>query len=256
MNSVLVTGHMGFIGQHLMASEPFFRGYDIRGSNEHFYPHDVVYHLAACGDISASTWHHVEDTFESTVVATQLAKRKLVFTSSGAVYGRQGQPISVYGACKLGAEGLVTAWAEKEPGREWSILRLGNVVGPGCRGVIPDTLRKLKKGGKLVVLGDGSAKKPFVHVADVVKTILRAPAGIHDVRSWSSTSVRDVIRLCCEEVGVSPVIEWGEKPEGWTGDITYPAAMSKSDLHWVTMSSEEAVRRAIRERWAEISQEP
>ncbi len=257
----LVTGSDGFIGRHLVHALGDTDQVDrtthgaLQLGRSYGSDVDVVYHLAACGDINAPEGVHFGDTFAATSIAIAIDPKRFVFTSSGAVYGDGKLPISVYGACKLGAEGLVNAWAYRT-GKHASILRLGNVVGPGCRGVIPDTLRKLKANPReLTVLGNGVARKPFVHVSDVVNVILEAPKGVHDVRHWTTTSVRDVIYACCEVVGAKPIIEWGETIGGWPGDIPTPHPFNRDDMCFAKMTSDEAVHRAVAERWEEIRSE-
>lgn len=224
---------------------------------------DVVYHLAAEGRIQPEfQQNHIDDTFLSTVQALKLADDSgadhFIFTSSGAVYGDGELPISVYGACKLGAEGLVRAWGERT-GKRISILRLGNVVGPRCRGVIPDILGKLKADpSRLEVCGDGTARKPFVHVDDVVKVLLDPPTGknnIWDIRPIDSTTVYDTVMACIDVAGLNcahvpfPAINWGSKPEGWVGDIPTPMSISQRTMYGASMSSYDAMRKAVQEVW-------
>lgn len=265
----LVVGGAGFIGSHLV------QALKVEGDSVSVLdpkktlavgiapgdwsgPRDVVYHLAAEGRIQPEFQaNHLQDTFMSTVHALRFADlsgaKHFVFTSSGAVYGDGALPISVYGACKLGAEGLVNAWRERT-GNRVSILRLGNVVGPRCRGVIPDLLRKLKADPtRLDVCGDGSAKKPFIHISDVVNVLLDPPTGLYDVRPVSSTSVQEVASMCSAVVArttdtASTTMAYGEEARGWVGDIVEPRAVGGPCIG-ATMTSTEAVWRAVKEVW-------
>lgn len=272
--NVLVTGGAGFIGKHLVrALELAKHNVDVidkaSGPSLRQAPwgvgYDVVYHLAAASSVTASDEDHFEDTLMSTTMALRRAEyagcKRFIFVSSGAVYGntsrlRECQPISVYGACKLGSEGLVSAWAERTGG-SYFIARPGNVVGRGSvRGVILDTIRKLKDDPtRLTVLGSGATHKSFVLVDDVVPYLVgwMAPErtegqSLADLRPGSTTTVRDVIVACCEELGVRPEIAWGTERRGWVGDMPYPGGFGLYGLR----HSNDAVRIAIREIAQEV----
>lgn len=265
----LVTGGDGFIGRRLVAAligrgdvvvvvdsatGPAVDMADPDG------PFDVVYHLAAAASVTATDEDHYRDTFMSTVHALDIAHRcearRVVFTSSNAVYGDSQtdcHPISVYGACKLGAEGLVRAWTERT-GRPHLIIRPGNVVGRGGkRGVILDTVRKLRRDpDRLEVLGDGTARKSFVLVDDLIALMLEMSTLGYSVtvdgRPTSTTLVRDVVHECCDALGVTPWVKYGPTPRGWVGDTTDAGGTGNARLR----SSEEAVRIAVKEVAMEV----
>src|SRR5262245_20250950 len=92
---------------------------------------DLVFHLAANADIARGVEDPTLD-FEHSIVATfsllQAMRhhgiKKLVYTSGSGVYGDRGtsaigethgplEPVSMYGASKMGAEGLISAGCDR-----------------------------------------------------------------------------------------------------------------------------------------------
>ncbi|MGZ5432704.1 MAG: NAD-dependent epimerase/dehydratase family protein, partial [Thermoanaerobaculia bacterium] len=146
---------------------------------------DRVWHLAANSDISFGTKYTDFDLKGGTLVTYNVLEamrradvREIVFSSSGAVYGEPTVmptpedygpilPISLYAASKVACETLITAFAHNYDLAAW-IFRFGNIVGPNpTHGVIHDFVLRLREDrAKLVVLGDGTQAKPYVHVED------------------------------------------------------------------------------------------
>lgn len=157
---------------------------------------DCVYHLAARVRVPESI-HYPSDYNESNVGGTVAVMeamrdtgiRRVVFASSGALYGEQAhQPIdeqqtpnpnSPYGVSKIAAEYYVSTL-----GALYSIetvsLRIFNAYGPGQElppsypPVIPQLLRQAQSGGSLVIQGDGRQTRDFVYVDDVVDALVAA----------------------------------------------------------------------------------
>src|SRR5688572_13318844 len=144
-------GQRKFLRAHLESPRFTLREADIRDGSamsDAFDPSiDVVYHLAANADIARGV-HDPTLDFEHSLVGTfsvlsaMRAHRitRLVYTSGSGVYGDRGHhassetqgpllPVSMYGATKLGAEGLVSAFCHLFGMRAW-ILRPANVIGP------------------------------------------------------------------------------------------------------------------------------
>jgi UDP-glucose 4-epimerase len=157
---------------------------------------DCVYHLAARVFVAESVLYPREynDVNVGGTVSIMEAMRdagvmRVVFTSSGAVYGNQGhQPVhedlepdpdSPYAVSKLAAEHYV-----RTIGRLWGIetviLRVFNAYGPGQFApvyrapVIPALMKQALSGGSLVIFGDGTQTRDFVYVDDVVDALVAA----------------------------------------------------------------------------------
>lgn len=238
---------------------------------------DEVWHLAANSDIPAGVADadvDLKDTFLTTVEILRCMKAnklaKLYFASSSAIYGDFGDqplyeeigpllPISNYGAMKLASEALISAAAESHLDRAY-LFRFPNVVGvPATHGVILDFVRKLKSTGQsLEVLGNGTQRKAYLHVSDLVTAMLFVRS-VTDIPKTLPINVGPVdegvyVGWIAEQVvkRVAPAanIRFGTGNRGWVGDVPkfhYSTAKIQS-LGWKpALGSEAAVLRAIDE---------
>src|SRR5205807_5245962 len=151
---------------------------------------DTVFHLAANPDIAKAATQPDIDFWEGTYLTQNVLEamrvngaRKILYTSGSGVYGENPKvafaedygpcvPISTYGASKLGCEGLIAAYCHMFDltGRAF---RFAIVVVPRqTHGVGYDFVRRLKAASsKLRILGDGTQKKSYIHVEDVLAAI-------------------------------------------------------------------------------------
>ena len=102
---------------------------------------------------------------------------RFVFASSAAVYRPSHAPlvedsspvgpVDVYGHTKSHAEDYVRQLARRR-GISAAIVRLFNVIGPGETNphVLPDIIAQLKLGRSVLRLGNMTAQRDFIHVAD------------------------------------------------------------------------------------------
>jgi UDP-glucose 4-epimerase len=190
---------------------------------------DCVYHLAARVLVSESILYpreynevNVGGTVSVMEAMRDAGVRRVVFTSSGAVYGEQAhQPVredqtpnpqSPYAVSKLAAEYYVRTigalW-----GIETVILRIFNAYGPGQHmpvshpPVAPRFLHQALRGGSLVIFGGGGQTRDFVYVDDVVEAMVAAATAadvdrrIINVGSGRDTSVNELATLVAEAVG-------------------------------------------------------
>ena len=147
---------------------------------------DVVYHLAAKGNVVESVEDPISN-FHSNVTSTlslleamrSVDCRKIVFASTGgALMGDSPppvdettlpKPISPYGASKLSCEGYLSAYS-KSFGFSAIVLRFGNVYGPFSShkvGVINRWIRLAIEDQPLLIYGDGSSSRDYIHVDDL-----------------------------------------------------------------------------------------
>jgi dTDP-L-rhamnose 4-epimerase len=88
----------------------------------------------------------------------------------------------VYAATKLAQENILRAWSSSF-GSALTVLRLQNVYGPGqsvsnpYSGVLTFFARELSQGRSIEVFEEGGIVRDFVHVSDVVSSIVSALGG-------------------------------------------------------------------------------
>jgi UDP-glucose 4-epimerase len=190
---------------------------------------DCVYHLAARVLVSESILYpraynevNVGGTVSVMEAMRDAGVRRVVFTSSGAVYGEQAEqpvredqipnPQSPYAVSKLAAEYYVRTigalW-----GIETVILRIFNAYGPGQNlppshpPVVPRFLHQALHGGSLVIFGSGGQTRDFVYVDDVVEALVAAATAadvdrrIINVGTGCETSVNDLAALVAKATG-------------------------------------------------------
>lgn len=155
-------------------------------------------HLAAVGSVQRSIESperafavNATGTLRVLEAARRAGAQRVVLSSSSSVYGRapglpkvegmRPEPISPYAASKLAAEGLCTAWASSYAIDTVS-LRYFNVFGPRQRAdssyaaVVPSFVRRLLRGERPIIYGDGQQSRDFTYVANVVSGTLLAGA--------------------------------------------------------------------------------
>jgi UDP-glucose 4-epimerase len=206
---------------------------------------DFVFHLAANADVKDGLLHPRKD-IEQNILATQNllegmrehGVRRIAFASSGAVYGESELlptpehapfPVqtSLYGASKVAAEGLLSAYAWGYGFDVW-IFRFVSQLGPRyTHGHIVDFYRKLSHNPReLEVLGDGRQKKSYLHVQDCVAAMLlaiersRSADRIHVYNIGHSDwiDVDSSLAIICRELGVTPDVRHTGGSRGWVGD--------------------------------------
>jgi UDP-glucose 4-epimerase len=235
---------------------------------------DLVYHLAANPDISRGVEDPTLD-FEASIVGTfsmlqamrHRGIKRLVYTSGSGIYGDQGrsfiaenhgplEPVSMYGASKLGAEGLISAFVHLFDMQAW-IFRPANIIGPrATHGVVFDFIRKLQKNPReLVILGDGKQSKAYLHVDDVLDAILLAQRktkerlSFFNLSSSSFVTVNRIAELVISGMKLTKVRRVHTPGRiGWKGDVPIIRLANRrlAELGWKPKyDSEQAVMATI-----------
>jgi UDP-glucose 4-epimerase len=208
---------------------------------------EVIFHLAAQTSVPFSMKNPQEDC-EINVIGTlnvlEAARKtdaRVVFSSSCAVYGNPEKrptpetyptnPIAFYGLSKLLGENCCR-FHQATYGLEVVRLRIFNVYGPNCHGVMYDFLKKLKKSPKkLEVLGTGRQSRDFVYISDMVDFLLRAatspeaPGEAFNVGTGTTTSVAELAEMMIEILGLKDVDVYFKGGQAWEGDMDITLAV-------------------------------
>ena len=181
---------------------------------------DCIYHLAADISIQYSIENPTESyknnvigTLNVLEVARVLGIKKVVFSSTAAIYGSTSEPcvetdrpdpLNPYSVSKLAGENLMKMYNDLY-GIETVSLRYFNVYGPrqahkGQYAPVIGIFQKQKFEGKpLTIIGDGNQTRDFIHVADVAHANMMVAekdiVGVFNVGSGTEYSVNQIASL-------------------------------------------------------------
>lgn len=195
---------------------------------------DVVYYTAGSStpgasdsDPAASLVGAVAPAVNVLELVRRSGGRRLVLASSGGtVYGCPTtfptpedaplEPISVHGLNAVSMERYARFFADRHS-LEVLVLRYSNLYGPGqlaqrSQGVIAAWCRAIMAGEPIVLFGDGSVRRDFVHAEDAAAATLLIAAnsdaqGAYNVGAGRAVSLRDVLDIIEEVVDLPFVVE-------------------------------------------------
>jgi UDP-glucose 4-epimerase len=277
---ILITGGAGFIGSHL-ADALLAEGHAVRilddlssgkrGNLQLDNPRLVliegdvadaalvrsavsgckaVVHLAAVASVQASVDDPVQ-THQSNFIGTlnvceamrQAGIKRVVFASSAAVYGNNGEgesitedtikaPLTPYASDKLASEQYLDFY-RRQHGLEPVVFRFFNIFGPRqdpsspYSGVISIFAERIEKGLPITVFGDGEQTRDFFYVGDLVKLLVQAltrpetAEGAINVGLNQATSLNQLLSELSSVVGKLPEVTYAAPR---SGDIRHSRA--------------------------------
>jgi UDP-glucuronate 4-epimerase len=219
---------------------------------------DLVVHLAGLAGVRpsfAEPARYARVNVEGTAVLHELARergiRHFIFASSSSVYGNATPlpareeaaavaPESPYAASKRGAELVASALCRRTPAMHCAALRFFTVYGPRQRPEMAITLfaRAILSGRPVPMFGDGSMRRDFTHVDDIVRGILaaadRAPMGFREYNLGSSAPVElsALVGALGEAAGIDPVVVRHPIPLGDVDATFADITRARDELGW------------------------
>lgn len=191
---------------------------------------DTVFHLVNATTPSSANEDKVADVQLNVVASLELLElcrlhniKRIIFASSGGtVYGipnfiptpeeSECWPITSYGISKLSIERFLRLY-EYLHNIEYRVLRISNPYGPlqlasKNQGVIGAFLRRMQAGQPVEIWGDGSVKRDYIYVGDVVDAFEKAALDmsserIFNIGSGVGRSLNDVIDSLRRATGLS-----------------------------------------------------
>jgi UDP-glucose 4-epimerase len=277
---ILITGGAGFIGSHL-TDALLAKGYSVRILDDlstgkpgnlpldnprvELIEGDVadaalvaramsgcraVAHLAAVASVQASVDDPVR-THQSNFIGTlnvceamrQAGVKRVLFASSAAVYGNNGEgesidedtpkaPLTPYASDKLASEYYFDFY-RRQHGLEPAIFRFFNIFGPRqdpsspYSGVISIFCERAQKGLPITVFGDGEQTRDFMYVEDLVDVLVQSletpqlEVGAVNVGLNQATTLKQLLEVLGEVLGQLPPISYGPAR---SGDIRHSRA--------------------------------
>ncbi len=244
---------------------------NINAINQALSEVDFVFHLASTSTPTTSVEDPIADIHGNVLGTVNLLNamldknvKKILFVSSGGtVYGvpkklpiRENDPtnpISSYGITKLAIEKYIQMY-QHIYGISYRILRVANAYGPrqnpkNPQGAISVMLRAALNGQPFSIWGDGSIRRDFVYVTDLVEAIIKASQHesnlLLNIASEHSVSVNELVELC-SDCGVDVTCRY-EAARPWdVPEVVLDISQAKDELGWMpTTTLEAGVRETI-----------
>ncbi len=234
---------------------------------------EAVLHLAAKVSVRTSIEDPVHDARTNVLGSLALFEacrkagtRYLLFASTGgAMYGTARtfpipetaaeEPESPYGCAKRAVEGYL-GYYRRVHGLATCVLRFANVYGPrqdphGEAGVVAIFAQRCRAGEPLLIHGDGSQTRDYVHVSDVVAAILACLKagleGIFNVGTGLESDVSTLARHLLELSGSQAGVRHGPERKGDIPRSALDATRLRSAVAWKPQRS---LAAGLAETWS------
>lgn len=249
------------------------------------YAVDSVIHFAGRKQVGESVekplWYYAQNVGGMATLlaaAERCGVRRIVFSSSAAVYGTPDDPliaetapcapVNPYGETKLVGEWMLQSAARRGVVSATS-LRYFNVAGAGrpelgdtaVLNLIPMVFERLERGEPPMIFGDdyatpdGTCIRDFIHVSDLADAHLLAldaldPArpghSVYNVGTGLGSSVRDVVDTIARVTGSNVAAEVHPRRAGDPAQVVADASAIVRDLGW---SSRHTLDEMVTSAW-------
>jgi UDP-glucuronate 4-epimerase len=149
-------------------------------------------------------------------------------------------PESPYAATKRGAELVASAIALRVPDVSCAALRFFTVYGPRQRPEMAITLftRAVLAGRTITMFGDGSMRRDFTHVDDIVRGMLAACDAprrgfrAYNLGSGAPVTLGALVGAIGEAAGVAPLVTQAPVPRGDVDATFADISRARTELGW------------------------
>lgn len=194
---------------------------------------------------------NIEGTATLLDAAQRAGTPLFLFASSSSVYGNSTplpanedapaiDPESPYAASKRAAELIVSSMSKKVPEMRCPLLRFFTVYGPWQRPemAITSFLRSIIAGKPITMFGDGSMRRDFTHVDDIVRGVLaaaeRAPNGprAYNLGSGAPVTLSELVAAMGRAAGRPVTVERAPVPLGDVDATFADISRARAELDW------------------------
>jgi UDP-glucose 4-epimerase len=222
------------------------------------------------GDVSSNlaAGCHVLET------CRQEETRCVIFPSSGGtIYGSghlepieetaPTEPICSYGITKLAFEKYLALYRHLH-GLDYRVLRISNAYGEGQptnrpQGFIGVTFKRLVNDQPIMIWGEGTAVRDYIHVDDVVNCCVSAMRRLPDdaprvfnVSTQTGYSIREVLTKIEATTGLSPTVTFAPARGCDLDRVVLSNARARQVLGWAPKVS---LTEGLRRTWASLCKE-
>ena len=195
---------------------------------------DVVFHLAASGDVAGSLARPVFDADVNVLGSLNVLEGARAAGATKVVFASSGSGLVVpHVVAKRAVEDYLAVYRSVHA-LEFTALALGSVYGPRQEsGVVLAMAERLLRGERVTIFGDGSAADDYVYVDDVVDAFARAAERggglVLPIGTGVATSVEGMYSLMAAALGVDEApafaaardggLDGVDPAEGWSGAL-------------------------------------